>query len=97
MWSIKTMHRLIMSSRAYQLASTDDDTNLKLDADNVHHWRYPRRRLDAESIRDALLSVSGRLDRTPAGDVVYEVEPGTSFGQRMLIEILETLPIEWLL
>jgi putative cardiolipin synthase len=60
--------------------------------------------LDADSARttyEARVGSDGRcpvwVDRTPAGDVVFEVEPGTSFGQRMLIEILETLPIEWLL
>jgi hypothetical protein len=80
-WSIKTMHRLIMSSRAYQLASTDDDANFKLDVDNVYHWRYPRRRLDAESIRDALLSVSGRLDHTPGGAHPFPPMPKWDFTQ----------------
>jgi putative cardiolipin synthase len=60
--------------------------------------------LDADSARttyEVRVGSDGRcpvwVDRTPAGDIIYEVEPGTSFGQRMLIEILQTLPIEWLL
>ncbi len=66
-WSIKRMHRLIMLSRVYQLASTDDEANLKVDSANDYLWRFARRRLDAESIRDALLFVSSSLDRTPGG------------------------------
>ncbi len=66
-WSVKSLHRLIMRSRTYQLASDDHGVNLKSDPGNRWHWRYSRRALDAESIRDAMLAVSGRLDRTVAG------------------------------
>ncbi len=62
-WSVKSLHRLIMNSRTYQLASVDNDANLVADPGNRWHWRYSRRSLDAESIRDAMLVVSGRLDR----------------------------------
>ncbi len=62
-WSVKSLHRLIMNSRTYQLASVDNDVNLVADPGNRWHWRYSRRALDAESIRDAMLAVSGRLDR----------------------------------
>ncbi|MCP4887844.1 MAG: DUF1553 domain-containing protein [Planctomycetaceae bacterium] len=62
-WSIKSLHRLIMQSRTYQLASVDNDSNLAADPTNRWHWRYSRRALDAESIRDAMLAFSGRLDR----------------------------------
>jgi len=66
-WSIKNMHRLIMLSRVYQLSCDDDDANLKSDANSEFLWRFPRRRLDAESIRDTLLMVSGNLDPKPGG------------------------------
>ncbi|MAI32041.1 MAG: hypothetical protein CMM07_10270 [Rhodopirellula sp.] len=62
-WSLKSLHRLIMTSRTYQLASTDNAKNLAVDPENRWHWRYSRRSLDAESIRDAMLAVSGQLDR----------------------------------
>lgn len=62
-WSVKSLHRLMMNSRTYQLASVDNDANLVADPGNRWHWRYSRRSLDAESIRDAMLAVSGRLDR----------------------------------
>ncbi len=65
-WSVKSLHRLIMRSRTYQLASDDYAVNLKTDPGNRWHWRYSRRALDAESIRDAMLAVSGKLDRSLA-------------------------------
>lgn len=61
-WSIKQMHRLIMQSRSYQLASVDDDDHLAVDPNNDWHWKFTRRRLDAESLRDAMLAISGNLD-----------------------------------
>jgi hypothetical protein len=68
-WSLKAMHREIMLSRTYQLASAAEppagaDT---LDANNDLLGRFRRRRLDAESLRDSLLAVSGKLDRAPGG------------------------------
>ena len=63
-WSVKHLHRLIMRSRTYQLASHDHTKNLEIDPSNRWHWRYSRHPLDAESIRDAMLFVSGNLDRT---------------------------------
>ncbi len=65
-WSVKALHRLILKSRTYQLASDDDPANLKTDPANRWLWRHARQSLDAESIRDAMLFVSGKLDRTPA-------------------------------
>ncbi|MDB5311787.1 MAG: hypothetical protein JWO38_5989 [Gemmataceae bacterium] len=67
-WSVKALHRLILRSRVYQLASTDDPAGLRTDPGNRWLWRYQRRPLDAESVRDAMLAVGGRLNRdTPAG------------------------------
>jgi hypothetical protein len=61
------MHRLVMLSRTYQQASADDEENARIDPDNDYLWRFDRRRLEAESIRDSLLAVAGTLDRSPAG------------------------------
>ena len=63
-WSLKAMHRMIMLSHAYQLAATDDPHNSEIDANDDLLWRFNRRRLSAEEIRDAMLAVSGSLDRT---------------------------------
>lgn len=66
-WSLKKLHREVMLSRTYQLASTGEQADAVKDVDvnNTLLWKYRRLRLDAESIRDALLAVSGQLDRTP--------------------------------
>jgi hypothetical protein len=65
-WSLKKLHRRIMLSETYALSSRvePDLNNAAADPDNVYLWKQPRRRLDAESIRDAMLAVSGTLDRT---------------------------------
>ncbi|TWT35092.1 Planctomycete cytochrome C [Thalassoglobus neptunius] len=63
-WSIKSMHRLIMNSRVYQLdsKSTSDSQALAVDPTNQLRWRFSRQRLDAESLRDTLLLLSKELD-----------------------------------
>jgi hypothetical protein len=60
-WSIKWLHRLILASKTYQLASTADPAREAVDARDIWLWRFQRQRHDAESIRDAMLSVSGTL------------------------------------
>jgi len=64
-WSIKSLHRLIMSSQAYQRSSSQSEACAAVDPGNTLLWRFGRRRLDAEEIRDSLLVVSGRLDSSP--------------------------------
>lgn len=66
-WSVKAMHRLILSSDAYRRAGSDDPARLAADPDNRLLARFCGRRLEGEAIRDTLLAVSGRLDRTPGG------------------------------
>ena len=62
-WSIKALHRDIMLSATYRLGTRHDAANYAIDPDNRLLWRMNRRRLDVESWRDALLAVSGQLDR----------------------------------
>jgi hypothetical protein len=77
-WSVKAMHRLIVLSKTYQLASAADAAGAAQDPANVWYGRFDRRRLDAEAIRDALLAVSGRLDRgRPRG---HPFPPITAWG-----------------
>jgi hypothetical protein len=72
-WSLKHIHRLIVASKTYRLTSAIDpnDPNIKkaieLDRDNKLLWRANRRRLDGESIRDAMLQVAGELNFTMHG------------------------------
>ena len=60
-FSVKYLQRLILSSKTYQLSSVDDQDNSAIDPINRWYWRFDRRRLDAESLRDAILAVSGQL------------------------------------
>ena len=69
-WSLKWLHRQIISSAAYQASSAQHASNANMDADNRFFWRFNRRRLDVESWRDALLSVSGQLDLSMGGRTV---------------------------
>jgi hypothetical protein len=80
-WSIKRLHRLIMLSRTYQQSSRDDAANARIDVGNEYLWRFDRRRLDAESIRDTLLAVGGNLDRTPGAAHPFPDPKGWNFTQ----------------
>jgi hypothetical protein len=64
-WSLKHLHRRIVSSRTYQMACADTPDNLASDPGNTLYWKFNRQRLDAESLRDTLLTLSGLLDPTP--------------------------------
>jgi Protein of unknown function (DUF1553)/Protein of unknown function (DUF1549)/Planctomycete cytochrome C len=69
---LKHVHRLLVTSAAYRRAVRHDDSAAKQDADNLLLWRMNRTRLDAESVRDAVLAVSGKLDRTMGGPSVRQ-------------------------
>ncbi|GAB4466874.1 MAG: PSD1 and planctomycete cytochrome C domain-containing protein [Armatimonadaceae bacterium] len=75
-WSIKQMHRLIVHSAAYRMRSTASDPKAETkDPKNTLLHRANVRRLEAEAIRDSILTVSGRLDRTLYGPSVYSYVP----------------------
>jgi hypothetical protein len=76
-WSMKKLIREVMLSRAYQLASEHNDANYAADPDNTLVWRMNRRRLEAEAIRDAILSVAGSLDlKRPEGSLTQTIKGG---------------------
>ena len=79
-WSMKKLIREIVLSRTYQL-STDSGAQAKVDLENELHWRQNRRRLQAESIRDAILSVSGQLDKTMGGPTI-KTGTGIEYGYK---------------
>lgn len=66
-WSLKAIHRRIVNSAVYQQQSVANPRGLAQDPENRLFWRMNRRRLEAEAIRDALLSVSGTLDGRMGG------------------------------
>jgi hypothetical protein len=76
--SLKYLHRLIVTSATYRQSSATRADGHKADEDNKLLWRQNRTRLDAEQVRDAILAVSGRLDRTPGGpsDMQFDMKPG---------------------
>ena len=83
-WKIKRLHKLIMLSNTYQQSSQHPQQKSyeELDFENRRIWRQNRRRLDAESLRDAMLAVNGQLNRSCGGE---------SFYPRMSSEALEGL------
>ena len=69
-WSVKHLHRLIVTSAAYRMSSRPDPVALLTDPENRLLSHFNRRRLDAEEIRDGMLAVSGQLDRTMGGTLL---------------------------
>ena len=65
--SLKRLHRLIVTSATYRQSSASHPEHAKTDAANQYLWRFNRQRLDAEAVRDAVLSVSGKLDAEKMG------------------------------
>src|SRR5262249_19136249 len=66
-WRLKEVHKLIMTSSVYMQSAAVDPARAALDPDNHLLWRRARQRLEAEVIRDAMLSVSGELDERALG------------------------------
>ena len=106
-WSVKAMHRLIMTSSAYRQASASPgEEAANGHSDNSLLSRFPLQRLDAEALRDSILKISGRLDSTPFGpaDEVEVQEDGevtsqcTSAGCRRSVYMLQrrTTPLTML-
>jgi hypothetical protein len=103
-WSLKKLHKLIMMSTVYRQASRRDPAKDAVDPENALYGRYPVRRLDAESLRDRILFVSGRLDRRPFGppvpvaeDTVGQVLPqGDSPRRSLYLQVLRTKPVSLL-
>lgn len=85
--SLKSLHRLILTSNAYRQAtdrsgpSLEPSPAVQVDPGNRLYWHFDRHRLTAESIRDAFLSVAGRLDKTLNGPSVYPELPA-DFSKR---------------
>jgi Protein of unknown function (DUF1553)/Protein of unknown function (DUF1549)/Planctomycete cytochrome C len=76
-WSLKKLHRLIVSSRTYQASSEWNAQAARLDPENTLLWRWKPRRLEAEAIRDTTLAASGELNLEAGGPSIYPQVPQT--------------------
>jgi hypothetical protein len=75
-WSIKKIHRLILTSDTYQMSSSFYRAgNMETDPQDVYLWRFPRRRLEGEIIRDIVLSASGQLNLEAGGPPFFPAIP----------------------
>jgi len=83
-WKLKTLHRLIMTSAAYQQSTAADPDALLKDPENRLLWRYSPRRLDAEQARDSMLTASGEIDLTMGGEGVEKSKPRRSLYLRKM-------------
>ncbi len=78
-WSVKKLHRVILLSETYRQTAAVNAAAMKVDEGNRLFWRYPRHRLDGESIRDSILQVSGLLNQKMGGPGVFPpMPPGMS-------------------
>ncbi|QDU27773.1 Planctomycete cytochrome C [Anatilimnocola aggregata] len=89
-WSLKELHKLIVTSRAYQQASMPRSEAIKIDSNNRLLWRFSPRRLEAEAVRDSMLMVSGKLNSEAGGPSFKDFLPvargGTQFYQPQDLE-----------
>ena len=77
-WSMKNLHKMIVLSATYRMASTTDDHNAAIDPDNKFLWRMPSRRMEGEIVRDNLLHIAGTLDTKMGGPDIPNTEAQTS-------------------
>ncbi|MCH2584713.1 MAG: DUF1553 domain-containing protein, partial [Planctomycetes bacterium] len=69
-WSVKRLHKEILTSNTYRMGSAFNPAAAAADPGNTLRWRWGRRRLEAESIRDSLLDLGGRIDRKMGGQLL---------------------------
>jgi len=82
--SVKKLHREILLSSVYQLSTQNDEANFTKDSGNRMYWRFNRRRLSAEELRDSVLSVAGNLDDAvtgPSEDLTPGFKRRTVYGK----------------
>jgi len=97
-WSVKQMHRLIMTSNAYKMASQfENAANQKADPENKLLWKFRMQRLEAEPLRDAILSVSGKLDLKLGGPPIFPKVDRTVLASMKygIWEVEEDTPKVW--
>ncbi len=77
-WSVKQMHRLMMNSETYKMASSYFEAGaMEKDPGDAYLWRFPLRRLEAEAIRDSILSASGKINLEIGGEPFFPPIPAS--------------------
>ena len=90
-WSMKKLHRLILTSKAYRMASSGialSEANRKIDPENKYFWRMNPRRMEAETVRDAVLAQAGILDPAMGGPDIDEEQ--ALFSHRRSLYLRQT-------
>jgi hypothetical protein len=79
-WSLKWLHRQILSSNTYRMSKEWNDEYAKSDPENRLWWRFPYRRLEVEAIRDSMLAASGRLNSKMFGPAMFPFIPAEALA-----------------
>jgi hypothetical protein len=97
-WSMKAIHRLIVTSNTYRMRSSvmEGKSNLAKDPDNQYYWRMPFRRMEAEVIRDSILHLSGKLDATMGGPDVDHKLGQTNFRRSVYFQHTPDVVVDFL-
>jgi len=85
-----------VTSSTYRMASTSEENCARIDPDNVHLWRMPSRRLEAEAIRDNMLYIAGDLDLTMGGPDIDHALGLTSKRRSLYLRIAAEKEVEFL-
>jgi hypothetical protein len=95
-WQMKPMHRLIVTSATYCMASTLDESDAKIDPDNTYLWRAPSRRMEAELVRDNILYATNQLDSTMGGPEIDNALGLVSRRRSIYLRIAPEKEVEFL-
>jgi hypothetical protein len=95
-WSMKRLHRLLITSSAYRMDSTTDASSSAIDRDNTYLWRMNSRRMEAELVRDGVLYLGGQLDPALAGPEVPFTHGLTSKRRSLYLQHAAEKQVEFL-
>jgi hypothetical protein len=95
-WKMKAMHRMIVTSSTYRMASTPDAEDAQADPDDIYLWRMPARRMEAELVRDNLLYAAGNLDLAMSGPDIDQMQGLTSKRRSLYLRSAAEKEVEFL-
>ena len=93
--SFKQMHKLIVMSSTYRMASTTNEADAKIDPDNVWLWRAPTRRMEGELVRDNLLAAAALLDAEVGGPDIDNKDAETSHRRSIYLRQAQEKKVEF--